>query len=58
MQICSKEERDMQDTVQLISQKTGGKHKVTSLLSDLRAEDECKKLVQAHLDCHGKLDTL
>lgn len=53
------EEKDLQDVLKLIDQKTGSKRKVTSVASDLRSEDECKKLVQAHLDFHGgKFDTL
>jgi NAD(P)-dependent dehydrogenase (short-subunit alcohol dehydrogenase family) len=53
------EETDLKDTVELINQKTGGKRKVASVQLDLRSEDECKKLVQTHLDAHGgKLDTL
>lgn len=52
------EESDMKDVLRVIGEKTGGKRKVTSVLSDLRSEDECKRLVQSHLDFHGKLDTL
>lgn len=52
------EEADMKDVLRVIGQKTGGKRKVTSVLSDLRSEEECKKLVQSHLDFHRKLDTL
>ena len=53
------EEVDLKDTVELIEQRTHDKRKITSIALDLRDEEECKTLVQAHLDFHGgQLDTL
>lgn len=53
------EETDLKDVQQIIKEKTGGKRKVSLVFSDLRGEDECKRLVQSHLDTFGgKLDTL
>lgn len=53
------EETDLKDVEQIIKEKTGGKCKVNVVFADLRGEDACKHLVQAHLDAFGgKLDTL
>lgn len=53
------EAEDAKDLEKAISHKTSGKCKLTMLPLDLRSEENCKQLVQKHLDAHGgKLDTL
>ena len=55
----NKEKDDLKDLEKIIKDKTGGKSKICTIISDLRSEDACKQLVKQHIDFHGgKLDTL
>jgi len=52
------EEKDANDTVELINKHTNGKRKVKLLPIDLTTEDNCKKAIQEHISAHGALDSL
>lgn len=54
-----KEKEELKEVERYIRDKTGGKRKVATVLSDLRDEVICRQLVSQHVEAHnGKLDIL
>ena len=52
------EKADAEDTVELIKSKTKGSRKTKAFALDLRKEENCKRLIDMHLQEHDGLDIL
>ncbi|KAI8980752.1 NAD-P-binding protein [Trametes punicea] len=56
--VLPEEKQDAEEMVDLIKKKTNNSRKINVLEIDLRKEENCKRLVEKHLEFHGSLDAI